>query len=191
MKRKDKTKVWLLESYEGKRLKRTMCKNMYETGRCKFGRNCHYAHSQEELDESDRIAEKQAKEQDNYKTQNCTQFHKEKVCFYGARCIFRHEQKRLKKIHKHYYIVHLAALHLTHCDVLEEASQAQEAEGVSTPSTPTTLSECSDEECDVCPQEPTHSLKKESEVALCVSGTRRLGAFIKITDDEAKMSDSE
>ena len=56
-KKKEKFRVQLLQTESGERLKRTFCKNLQETGHCKFGRNCFYAHSQEELDESDRLAE--------------------------------------------------------------------------------------------------------------------------------------
>ena len=45
-----------------------MCKHWVEMhGNCPFGLNCHYAHGGEELAESDRLAEEQAREQENYK----------------------------------------------------------------------------------------------------------------------------
>jgi len=41
-----------------------------------------------------------------------------------VRCHFRHEYRTFKKIHRHYYIVHLAALNLTYEDILSDSRGA-------------------------------------------------------------------
>ena len=96
-----------------------MCKNWTESGFCRYGLKCQYAHGAEELAEIDRITEAQARLNDKYKSQNCRQFYREKLCPYGKRCHFRHEYRSFKKIHRHYYMAHLAAMSITYEDVLE------------------------------------------------------------------------
>ena len=126
-----------------------MCKHWLESpGNCKFGLNCHYAHGEEELAESDRMAEEQARLKENYKSQNCSQFYRDKLCFYGKRCIFRHEFRSFTKLHRHYYMVHLAAVSLTHHDILSEAKNAPDGSEDYEPGTPST-SESSDGEYDI------------------------------------------
>ena len=104
---------------ETKKYKREMCKNWTESGFCRYGLKCQYAHGAEELAEIDRITEAQARLNDKYKSQNCRQFYREKLCPYGKRCHFRHEYRSFKKIHRHYYMAHLAAMSFTSEDVLE------------------------------------------------------------------------
>lgn len=60
---------------------------------------------------------------DKYKSQNCRQFYREKYCPYGKRCHFRHEYRSFKKIHRHFYMAHLAAISLSHEDVLADSRQ--------------------------------------------------------------------
>ena len=58
---------------------------------------------------------------DKYKSQNCRAFYREKFCFYGKRCHFRHEYRSFTKIHRHYYMAHLCALGYNHREMLEES----------------------------------------------------------------------
>jgi hypothetical protein len=44
------------------------------------------------------------------KTRNCGPFYKEKVCMYGARCLYRHEHRPYATIFRHYYVPHLYVL---------------------------------------------------------------------------------
>ena len=109
---------------ETKKYKREMCKNWTEVGFCRYGLKCQYAHGAEELAEIDRITEAQARLNDKYKSQNCRQFYREKLCPYGKRCHFRHEYRSFKKIHRHYFMAHLAAMSLTYEDVLIASKNA-------------------------------------------------------------------
>ena len=61
---------------------------------------------------------------DKYKSQNCRQFYREKFCQYGKRCHFRHEYRSFKKIHRHFYQSHLAALTHRYLDVLSDSKSA-------------------------------------------------------------------
>ena len=107
-----------------KKYKREMCKNWTEVGFCRYGHKCQYAHGREELEEIDRITEAQARLNEKYKSQNCRQFYREKLCPYGKRCHFRHEYRSFKKIHRHFYMAHLAAFGETYGDVLTAARDA-------------------------------------------------------------------
>ena len=109
---------------ETKKYKREMCKNWTEVGFCRYGLKCQYAHGAEELAEIDRITEAQARLNEKYKSQNCRQFYREKLCPYGKRCHFRHEYRSFKKIHRHYFMAHLAAMSLTYEDVLASSKNA-------------------------------------------------------------------
>ena len=85
--------------------KRELCKNWTESGFCRYGDKCQYAHGQNELSENHQlyIAEQKQGTNDKYKSQNCRQFYREKFCPYGKRCHFRHEYRSFKKIHRHHY----------------------------------------------------------------------------------------
>ena len=107
-----------------KKYKREMCKNWTEVGFCRYGLKCQYAHGQEELAEIDRLTEAQARLNEKYKSQNCRQFYREKLCPYGKRCHFRHEYRSFKKIHRHFFMVHLSATSQTHYDIIEAARNA-------------------------------------------------------------------
>ena len=70
------------QSYKLKK-KTELCRN-WESGRdCSFGKNCAYAHGEEELITKVHVP-------DNYKTKLCNQFHEEGYCPYGTRCQFLH-----------------------------------------------------------------------------------------------------
>merc|ERR1712023_485751 len=52
--------------------KTEMCKNIIHFGECKFGNNCSYAHTKDELLKKKHV-------QSNYMTKLCTQFHDHEV----------------------------------------------------------------------------------------------------------------
>ncbi|KAI9257412.1 hypothetical protein BY458DRAFT_535251 [Sporodiniella umbellata] len=62
--------------------KTELCRNWEETGQCRYGIKCQYAHGAQDLREIERHPK--------YKTQKCRTFHKTGACPYGARCTFRH-----------------------------------------------------------------------------------------------------
>lgn len=104
--------------------KRELCKNWLETNFCRFGSKCQYAHGEAELSDNHPLyvsEQQKAGINDKYKSQNCRQFYREKYCPYGKRCHFRHEYRSFKKIHRHFYMAHLAAMSLSHEDVLEDS----------------------------------------------------------------------
>jgi len=78
--REDKDKY--IESYKKKK-KTELCKNYERTGKCKFGRDCAFAHGEHELVIKNHVP-------GNYKTKMCKQFHEEGYCSYGNRCQFLH-----------------------------------------------------------------------------------------------------
>ena len=88
-----------------KRYKTELCKNWIESGLCRYGKKCQFAHGQDEL-ESARAA---AGMDEKLRTKNCRTFYKEKVCNYGSRCMFRHEHRHIRQIHRHYYVAKLCA----------------------------------------------------------------------------------
>ena len=103
-------------------VKKQLCKNWLETpGYCRFGTRCLYAHGREELQIEDKLTQAPSRTNDRYKSQNCSLFYRERVCLFGKRCNFRHEHKSFAKLHRHYYTPHLAALLLTHEDVLHQS----------------------------------------------------------------------
>lgn len=106
--------------------KREMCKNWTESGFCRYGAKCQYAHGQQELSETNQLYLNEQKQglNDKYKSQNCRQFYREKFCPYGKRCHFRHEYRSFKKIHRHFYMAHLAAFSITHADILFDSKIA-------------------------------------------------------------------
>ena len=107
--------------------KRELCKNWTEAGFCRYGNKCQYAHGVDELSENHHLylsEQKQGNANDKYKSQNCRQFYRERFCPYGKRCHFRHEYRTFKKVHRHFYMAHLAALTLTQYDMLADAERA-------------------------------------------------------------------
>jgi hypothetical protein len=68
-----------------KKKKTEMCKNMVHFGECKFGENCSFAHSVNELQKKKHVPS-------NYMTKLCQQFHDPEIgyCNYGERCQFLH-----------------------------------------------------------------------------------------------------
>jgi len=45
-----------------------------------------------------------------FKSKNCRTFFETKQCMYGSECIFRHEYRTLKNLHRHYYTPQLYKL---------------------------------------------------------------------------------
>jgi len=62
--------------------KSELCKVFMDTGHCKYGGKCQYAHGQDEL----RFVQKSK----NYKTAQCKSFWTTGHCKYGTRCCFQH-----------------------------------------------------------------------------------------------------
>lgn len=110
--------------------KRELCKNWESTGLCRFNDLCQYAHGYEELSDEHHLylQEQMCSPNDKYKSQNCRTFYKDKVCQYGRRCHFRHEFRTFKKIHRHFYMCHLAAATYTHVDMIAESHNTVDEE---------------------------------------------------------------
>ena len=62
--------------------KTELCKTWLLHGECKYGKNCAFAHGEEELNERKNVF--------NYKTKQCKQFFEAGICPYGSRCQFSH-----------------------------------------------------------------------------------------------------
>ncbi|CEG79454.1 hypothetical protein RMATCC62417_13919 [Rhizopus microsporus] len=62
--------------------KTEQCRNWDETGFCRYGERCRYAHGPEELRNVSRPSQ--------YKTKACRSYYKEGACPYGVRCTFKH-----------------------------------------------------------------------------------------------------
>ncbi|KAJ3118556.1 hypothetical protein HDU96_000508 [Phlyctochytrium bullatum] len=67
--------------------KTELCRSWEETGDCRYGAKCQFAHSMEEL----RVVERHPK----YKTQMCKTFWEKGTCPYGKRCCFIHTTSTL------------------------------------------------------------------------------------------------
>lgn len=62
--------------------KTELCRSYEETGNCRYGKKCQFAHSVKEV----RVLNRHPK----YKTEMCKSFHTNGYCPYGARCHFVH-----------------------------------------------------------------------------------------------------
>jgi len=77
--------------------KTEMCRKWVETGKCKYGKKCQYAHGYHEL----RNVVRHQKVSQNffpkiffqYKSKLCKNFHETGICPYGKRCNFIHNQE--------------------------------------------------------------------------------------------------
>ncbi|KAK4528863.1 hypothetical protein GAYE_SCF65G6810 [Galdieria yellowstonensis] len=65
--------------------KTELCRSFMETGFCRYGGKCQFAHGTEEL--------RQVKRHPKYKTRYCRNFMKEGNCPYGSRCRFIHHRR--------------------------------------------------------------------------------------------------
>mmetsp|Transcript_19367 Transcript_19367/g.23905 ORF Transcript_19367/g.23905 Transcript_19367/m.23905 type:complete len:104 (+) Transcript_19367:621-932(+) len=70
-------------SYKQKE-KTELCKYWCETGHCKFGNMCAFAHGEHELQKKTHVATK-------YRMKPCTAY-QEGYCIYGRRCQFLHTE---------------------------------------------------------------------------------------------------
>ena len=65
------------------RYKTELCRSFQESGQCKYGDKCQFAHGQHELRNTMRHP--------RYKTELCRTFHAQGYCPYGPRCHFVHD----------------------------------------------------------------------------------------------------
>lgn len=69
--------------------KTELCRSWEETGTCRYGTKCQFAHSEVELRPVDRHPK--------YKTEMCKTFWEKGTCPYGKRCCFIHTEKDVEK----------------------------------------------------------------------------------------------
>ena len=83
--------------------KTEMCKNWIETGQCRYGNKCQFAHGNVEVI---------CKEPSNtkYKSKLCKQFHEKFFCPYGRRCLFKHEDRQLPELVNYHSVISMIAL---------------------------------------------------------------------------------
>lgn len=74
-----------------------MCKNFQETGKCKYGWKCQYAHGSTEMKSKTSTGNRK------YKTVLCQKFYTEGYCKYGARCTYRHDQREVKEVLENFH----------------------------------------------------------------------------------------
>ncbi|KAF7699308.1 mRNA decay activator protein ZFP36L1 [Silurus meridionalis] len=74
------------------RYKTELCRTYEESGACKYGAKCQFAHGAEELRGLSRHPK--------YKTEPCRTFHTVGFCPYGARCHFIHNADELQQQHQ-------------------------------------------------------------------------------------------
>ncbi|XP_022192861.2 mRNA decay activator protein ZFP36L1 [Nilaparvata lugens] len=67
------------------RYKTELCRSFEESGFCKYGDKCQFAHGPEDLRKLTRHPK--------YKTELCRTYHSNGMCPYGSRCHFRHSEK--------------------------------------------------------------------------------------------------
>lgn len=77
--------------------KTEMCRSFEETGQCKYGDLCHFAHSADEL--------RPVKRHPRYKSEVCKTFWEKGSCPYGKRCCFIHHHRESGKLPKGSIIV--------------------------------------------------------------------------------------
>ncbi|KAJ1564203.1 hypothetical protein HK096_009142 [Nowakowskiella sp. JEL0078] len=70
--------------------KTELCRSWEETGYCRYGSKCQFAHSETELRQIDRHPK--------YKTEMCKTFWEKGTCPYGKRCCFVHTDRNLQKM---------------------------------------------------------------------------------------------
>lgn len=75
-----------------RRYKTELCRPFEESGFCKYGNRCQFAHGRHELRTVDRHPK--------YKTQLCKTFHTTGLCRYGKRCHFIHNDGEGGQIHR-------------------------------------------------------------------------------------------
>ncbi|KAK2170683.1 hypothetical protein LSH36_1g13005 [Paralvinella palmiformis] len=70
------------------RYKTELCRQFQETGFCKYGSKCQFAHGHHEIRSTARHPK--------YKTELCRTYHTSGICPYGTRCHFIHDEDDLK-----------------------------------------------------------------------------------------------
>lgn len=65
-----------------------LCNSWVETKKCRYEDRCNYAHGQHEL-----TAAAVLRYGTEFKGKNCRMFYTTKVCFFGEKCMFRHEHR--------------------------------------------------------------------------------------------------
>lgn len=74
---------------QSRNYKTEICRALQETGKCKYGARCQYAHSEEEL--------RPVVRHPLYRTKLCKEYWSGGYCAYGARCGFIHETNDITK----------------------------------------------------------------------------------------------
>uniref|UniRef100_A0A915JSC9 C3H1-type domain-containing protein n=1 Tax=Romanomermis culicivorax TaxID=13658 RepID=A0A915JSC9_ROMCU len=70
--------------------KTEMCRSVFAKIPCKYGDNCQFAHTEDEMRNRPR--------NNKYKTINCKNFHLKGYCYYGPKCDFSVEQRLVTKL---------------------------------------------------------------------------------------------
>lgn len=84
LQRRNSTKSEGSQSSESGRYKTELCRPFEETGHCRYGAKCQFAHGHNELRGLNRHP--------RYKTEFCRTFHTTGFCSYGQRCNFIHNE---------------------------------------------------------------------------------------------------
>jgi hypothetical protein len=77
--------------------KTRICRNFQQTGACKYGDRCNFAHGKEELMGSFPVEKKKEAPKNLFKTKLCSTFETKGSCWYGASCSFAHGKAELRK----------------------------------------------------------------------------------------------
>jgi Zinc finger C-x8-C-x5-C-x3-H type (and similar) len=83
------------QSEDEVKYKTEMCKNLRETGSCKFGSKCKFAHSEDEIRNKTHINL-------HYRSKKCSQFFEHGYCPYGTRCQYLHTEDSYTEIFNSY-----------------------------------------------------------------------------------------
>lgn len=76
---------------EEKKFKTELCKNFQDTGKCKFGKKCKFAHGKDEVQPKSYVGLQ-------YKTKPCEKFKANGFCPYGHRCLYQHDSTQSEKL---------------------------------------------------------------------------------------------
>lgn len=80
-----------------------MCKNWIESGHCRYGPKCQFAHGKVEVINKEPTNNK-------YKSKACKQFHEKLTCPYGRRCLFKHEDRQFPEVLNYHSVLSLVAM---------------------------------------------------------------------------------
>jgi len=87
---------------ERTKYKTELCKNWIETGVCRYGDKCQFAHGYHEL-------VYQGPKNQKYKSKQCNTFIERLYCPYGNRCLFKHEDRTEEEVTEFFYVLRLLA----------------------------------------------------------------------------------